>query len=146
MDRLYAPTNEGDLSDWNAPVVKAALVSRGTPWNNGECFLDSIEGWIVATAEVKNRTMKNGGARADDTTFFTVPSGDEIASVVVYVDTGDVNTSRLICALDRTNTPLNTNGGDITVKWNTSEGLFSFFASMALQHLPLAWEPAFTQT
>jgi hypothetical protein len=50
----------------------------------------------------------------------TAVSGSQITQFVIYRDTGTESTSQLIAYFDTaTNLPIQPNGGDITVQWDT---------------------------
>lgn len=53
-------------------------------------------------------------------TFSGVTSGQSVASIVVYEDTGTGSTSGLMCHLQFTGGAFDTNGQDITVNFNSN--------------------------
>lgn len=113
---------KGEIS-WNTNNIKAVLVDTGlyTPNLLTDQFLSSIPaGARVATsANLANKTTAAGVADADDVTF-TAVTGASIEAVVLYQDTGNATTSRLIGYIDTaTGLPVTPSGGDITVVWDS---------------------------
>lgn len=82
-------------------------------------FLSSVAaGARVATSALTGKTASAGVADALDTVFSSV-SGDVSEALVLYQDTGNETTSRLIGYIDTaTGLPVTPNGGDITVTWD----------------------------
>ena len=77
---------------------------------------------IVATAPLENTAIIDGAASADDVCFKYVTSsikGEVVSAMVIYKDTGDVETSTLVAYIDTVfgSFPLVPNGGDITISW-----------------------------
>ena len=108
----------GDI-DWANDDIKAVLVDTATysVSIDSDEFLDDIPaGERVATsANLGTKTSTLGVADAADFTFSTV-TGDVCEALVIYKDTGDVETSPLIAYIDTaTGLPITPNGADITV-------------------------------
>lgn len=103
--------------------VKAVLVDLADyTYDAADEFLSDIPaGARVATsANLASKTFANGVFDAADTTFPSA-SGDQSEAVVVYVDTGNAATSRLLVYIDAgTGLPVTPNSGDIDVEWNAS--------------------------
>jgi hypothetical protein len=73
----------------------------------------------ATSANLTAKTVAAGIADASDATFTAVPVDSSQEYVVIYQDTGDVNTSRLIAFIDTaTGLPVTPNGGDIVVEWS----------------------------
>lgn len=73
---------------------------------------------IATSGALASKTITGGVADADDITFSSV-TGASIEALVIYKDTGNVNTSRLIAYIDTaTGLPVTPNGGNITVTWD----------------------------
>lgn len=67
-----------------------------------------------------------GVCDAADVTFTAVPAGNALGALVLYVSTGNLATSRLLCYIDTaTGLPVTPNGADITIQWdNGSNKIF----------------------
>jgi len=109
---------KGEIA-WATDTIKAVLVDHGvdTPVPSSDQFLSDIAaGARVATSPAfTTKTTTAGVADADDITFSAV-SGATVESLVIYQDTGNAATSRLIAYIDSLGTgtfPITPNGGDI---------------------------------
>ena len=126
MNQLYSKALEGFLDgsiDWDDNVIKAALIDLDdyTPDLANNQFLADIPAAarVALSDPLGNKTKANGVADADDITFPAV-TGDVCEAVVVFQDTGDPATSRLIAFFDTgAGLPVTPNGGDITVAWDS---------------------------
>lgn len=119
----------GDI-DWTNDTIKAVLVDANDYTKdlvNHEFLTDIPSAARVASATLANKSRPNsdGACDADDVVFSSV-TGDESEQIIIYKDTGDENTSPLICNFDTaTGLPVTPNGGDITVSWqDTSPYIF----------------------
>ncbi len=67
-------------------------------------------------------TYGDGVAAGSDLTFFSVGSGTTISAFVVYEGISNVDTENTLVAFFdiATSMPVNTNGGDITIVWDTT--------------------------
>jgi hypothetical protein len=67
-------------------------------------------------------TYGDGVAAGSDLTFYSVGSGTTIGSFVVYEQTSNLDTENALVAFFdiATSMPVNTNGGDITIVWDTT--------------------------
>jgi len=79
----------------------------------------------IAEKTLTGNTLTDSTFRADDTTFPTV-QGNQVGAVVILRDSGEYETSTLLCFLDNgTGFPITPNGEDITIRWDTGEnGIF----------------------
>lgn len=115
-------------------TVKAALVQisgAGTPYTYSAShqFVSDIPSGAIAarTAALTGKTFTNGVFDADDTVFATVPAGQACGAIVIFIDTGNDSTSRLVFYDDTsiTGAPVTPSGGDISVVWdNGSSKIF----------------------
>lgn len=82
---------------------------------------DVPSGARVATVDLTSVTVANGLIDAADATF-TAVTGDPCEIVILYINTGNASTSKLIAYFDTgiTGIPVTPNGGDIDVAWNAS--------------------------
>lgn len=108
-------------------TVKCALydVGAGGAYDSTDDFYNDISAGVVGTPQtIANTTVTNGLFDGDNVTF-TAVSGATVEALIIYIDTGNVATSRLVAYIDTgvTGLPVTPNGGDITVTWNAS-GIF----------------------
>lgn len=114
-----------------AANIKAVLVDTGqyTYASTHEFLSDIPSGARVATSgNLANKTDTDGVTDADDVTFAALTGGGGSASViealVLYIDTGNPATSRLLCYIDTaTGLPITPSGGDHVIQWNAA-GIF----------------------
>jgi hypothetical protein len=112
--------------DLNDGTVKVALVDTGTyTYNSAHEFLSSLSGVVGTAQTIANTTVTNGVFDGDNVTYNDV-TGNSAEALVIYIDTGNAATSRLVAFIDTgvTGLPVTPNGGDITVTWNAS-GIFA---------------------
>ena len=123
---LYGLGREGFLGgdiDWDADTIKVVLVDAGDYTLNIDTdqYLDDIAaaGQIAISDALASKTKTLGVADAADITLSTV-SGDQFEYIVVFQDSGDSSTSRLIACIDSaTGLACTPNGGDITIQWDS---------------------------
>jgi hypothetical protein len=118
---------DGDTNiDLNDGTVKVALIdTNDVAYSATHDFYNDISAAVVGTPqEITNTTVVNGLFDGDNVTF-TAVTGDPCEALIIYIDTGNVATSRLVAYLDTgvTGLPVTPNGGDITITWNAS-GIF----------------------
>jgi len=107
---LVAQGTTNTITDPNANLGDIAVSARD--------YGVSREGGLPlvnATAE------SNGAADADDVTFQTV-SGNTIGSIVLYQNTGsgnDIDHPLILWIDTATGLPINPNGGDIIISWDS---------------------------
>lgn len=122
---LYDKGREGFLDgsiNWSTDTVKAVLVGAGyTPDVTADTHLADVPGGeIIATSGALSAKTETGGVAAADNTTFTAVSGADGHFVVVYQDTGDPTTARLIALIDTAvGLPVTPGGGNIVVSWDT---------------------------
>jgi hypothetical protein len=115
---------------WNQPAnsnastgtVKVALVDTGVyTYSASHEFVSSLSGTVGTAQTIGNKTFTNGVLDGDNVTFTGV-TGNTIEALVIYIDTGNASTSRLISYQDTsvTGLPATPNGGNITITWNAS--------------------------
>jgi hypothetical protein len=111
--------------DLNDGTVKVALVDTGTyTYSAAHDFYNDLSGVVGTPGTIANTTVTNGLFDGDNVTFSAV-TGNSVEALVIYIDTGNVATSRLVAYIDTgvTGLPVTPNGGDITITWNAS-GIF----------------------
>jgi hypothetical protein len=122
---LFALGRQGFLDgsiNWASDTIKTCLVGAGyAPDLAGDQFLSDVPSdQIIATsAAFTGKDETAGVADADNVTLSAV-AGPQGNFIVVYKDTGDATTSRLIALIDTANgLPCTPNGGSITIAWDT---------------------------
>lgn len=132
MANAIYPTFKKALLDGDVALdssdVKAVLVDLADyTYSAAHDFLaDVASGARVATSgNLGSKTTTGGTFDAADFSF-TAATGDQAEAIILYVDTGNEATSRLIAYYDTgvTGLPVTPNGGDINVAVNAS-GFFS---------------------
>ena len=104
-------------------TVKAALVDTGTyTYSATHQFYSDLSG-VVGTPQTigATKSVTNGVFDGADVTF-TAVTGNSVEALVIYIDTGNTGTSRLVAYIDTSvsGLPVTPNGGDISVQWNAS--------------------------
>ena len=112
---------DGDL-DWSANDIKVYLIDVADYTVN--LATDQFANVIAAAAKVATsanlagKTVTNGVADASDTVFTSV-TGDPCEALVIWQDTGNQATSRLIAYIDTaTGLPVTPNGNNIDLIWD----------------------------
>jgi hypothetical protein len=72
---------------------------------------------LVSAAVTQDDTNNFAYLDADDVVFAALATGETIGGAILFRHTGTDTTAPLIAFYDLTDTP--TNGGDVTVRWNT---------------------------
>ncbi len=111
--------------DIDGGTVKFALIDTGTyTYSAAHDFLDDISGVVGTAQTIANTTVTNGLFDGDNVTY-TAVSGATVEALIIYIDTGNSATSRLVAYIDTsvTGLPVTPNGGDITITFNAS-GIF----------------------
>lgn len=122
---LYGKGKEKLLSgSINLPsdTIKAALVSSAYAQNlSTDEFFSTISAHVLGTpVTLASKSVTLGVFDAADVLFAAVASGDTAKAVVIYKDTGLAGSSPLLAFLDViTGFPFATNGGDVTITWDS---------------------------
>ena len=129
---LYAKGREGFLDgsiDWDTDTIKVVLVD-GADYTPDLTLHDTLSdipsaARVAVSPALTGKTVVDGVADADDVTLTSV-TGDQFEYVIIYQDTGDETTSRLILFIDdATGLPCTPNGSDITIQWpDTADKIF----------------------
>lgn len=104
-------------------TIKACLVrsSTYTPDSANDQYLSSISSVVATSSAFTSPTTTAGVFDAADITFTAVAAGAAIQYLVIYQDTGNSATSRLIACMDTgTGMPVTPNGTDINIVWAAS--------------------------
>jgi hypothetical protein len=108
-------------------TVKTTLIVAGAyVYNTGHDFINDVSaGRVANSAALTAKTVTSGTFDAANTTF-TAVSGPTANALIVWIDTGNEATSRLVAYIDTgvTGIPVVPNGGDINLNWNTT-GIFT---------------------
>lgn len=104
-------------------TVKAVLIDTGTyTYSAAHDFQNDLSGTGGTAQTLGSKTFVNGLFDAADITFTAVAGTVSYEAVVIYIDTGNTATSRLVAYIDSLS-DVTSNGGDITITWNAS-GIF----------------------
>jgi hypothetical protein len=130
-NQLYPKAKEAFLNsqiDMVANTIVIALIDTDEyAFNTSHEYRNEIPNEaVIATATLANKTTTNGVFDADDATFTSV-TGANAEALILFQDTGNASTSRLIAYIDSaTGLPILPNGGDITVAFSSgSNRIFS---------------------
>jgi hypothetical protein len=108
--------------NWTNDTIKVALVkSSYTPNLSTNDGYDTISSYTAGVAQtLGSKTTTAGVANAAGVTFSSVAAGATVNYIALFKDTGTPSTSPLIALIDTaTGLPVTTNGGDITIVWDT---------------------------
>ena len=128
---LYPKAKEAFLNadiDLATDTISIALIDTGNYSYSAthQYRSDISDDAVISTATLANKTSANGVFDADDATFTSV-TGANCEALVIFQNTGNQSTSRLIAFIDSaTGLPILPNGGDITVAF--SSGANKIFA------------------
>lgn len=104
--------------NWASDTIKVALVGSGyTADMANDQYFSTITGVIGTPSALTGKSSSAGVVNASNVTTGTIATGSTITQLVLFKDTGTASTSPLIARMDVTSTP--TNGGTITVSWDT---------------------------
>lgn len=132
MNTLYPKGREAFLTgeiDWLGDDIKVVICEAGYVYDDAHEFLSDVTDVIDTSGNLTNKSATDGIADADDVTFTAVPAGPDIERVIVFQDTGNPATSRLIVYYDRNTASvqieLTPSGLDVLVQW--SNGALKMF-------------------
>lgn len=122
---MYQKGLEGFLTgkiNWETDVIKAVLVDLSfySPNLAANYMLSDIPSAarVSVSSALRDKSAVNGIADAADITFKSA-TGPQCEAIVLFKDTGNPATSRLICFIDSAGgLPVIPSGGDITVVWD----------------------------
>jgi hypothetical protein len=125
MNALYDKGREsflkGEIS-WSAHDIKVVLIDTAqyTPNLSTHQFLSDIPApaRVATSGNLSGKTTDAGIANANDVNFPTL-TGATCEALVIFADTGNVGTSRLIAYIDTaTGLPVTPNGGAANIVWS----------------------------
>ena len=130
---LYPLARQSFLSqnpalDWDTDDIRVALVrtpaDAGYTYNAANQYLSSVAAYIVArSSALATKTVALGVAGAANITF-TAPAAGRSCNLVIYKYNAADASAQLIAFIDTgTGLPVTTNGGDVTVAWDTGANL-----------------------
>lgn len=108
--------------DLTTATMKASLISSSYTANlsTDEFYSTPVAFILNSAATLASKTVTLGVFDAADITYTAVTSGSTAKCVVIWKDTGSNATSPLLAYIDTiTGFPLATNGGDITIVWDS---------------------------
>lgn len=110
---------EGAIA-WLSDTIKAAMVDTGVyTFSQSHQYYSSISSAVIGTPQaLGSKSSTSGVADAADVTF-TAVSGSSVEAIVIYQDTGNPATSRLIAYMDTaTGLPFTPTGADESIVWD----------------------------
>jgi hypothetical protein len=128
---LYPKAKESFLKgeiDVLTDTISISLIDTGEyTYSSSHQFRSDINNSaVISTANLSDKTAENGVFDAADATFSSV-TGANAEALIIFQNTGNNSTSRLIAYIDSaTGLPILPNGGDITVAFSSgSNRIFS---------------------
>jgi len=109
----------GDIS-WDTDNIKCALITTSgyTVDLSAHEFYTDLGGIVSTSSNLTNKTITAGVADADDVILAAV-TGRSCEVIVLFQDTGNPATSKLIAYINiATGLPVVPNGGAITIQWD----------------------------
>jgi len=124
-EALLAGSNNVSLTDESVSIslIDTAEITFSI---SDEFYSDLNANGVVATANLENVTVTDGVLDADDVSFVSVANTeDQSEALLIWVDTSDANTSRLVAWLDTnvSGLPITPDNSNVDVTWSTS-GIF----------------------
>jgi hypothetical protein len=105
-------------------TVKCQLATSAYTYSAAHVFLSDVATGLISTAQtLATKTFAAGKFTAANITFTAVTTGSTATQVLCWVDTGTATSSRLV--VDLTGISVVTNGGDITISWDATNGIFT---------------------
>lgn len=106
-------------------TVKISIMNSNYVFNVDDEFYSDISAGVVDTETFTDVTVINGVFKASDISFDAVPDDSECVSIVIWIDTSNPATSRLVCFMDVNvvGLPLVADGTPVDLTFNTS-GIF----------------------
>ena len=122
-ERLMESGSGATLANGN---VRAYLIDTNVyTYSTSHTFVSDLTGIVgSASGSFQNKTLTDGVFDADNISF-TAVTGNTAEALVIFIDTGNSSTSRLVTYLDTgfTGLPITPNGNDIPVVWSP-DGIF----------------------
>lgn len=118
----------GSINMLSDTIKVALLKSAYTPNMSAHEFYTDLGANVLGTPQtLGTKSVALGVFDAADVTYAAVAAGDTAAAVAIYKDTGVAGSSPLIGFIDGiTGFPFVTNGGDVTVVWDS--GAYKIFS------------------
>jgi hypothetical protein len=126
----YARTALGSADvDLLVDTIKCVLCSSSYTHSLAHQYLSSVgAGSRIATGTLSGKALNGGVFTASNLTYSAVAAGSTGTQLVIYQDTGVEATSILIAHINLADgLPVATDGGDITISWDTVSGLGIFY-------------------
>lgn len=122
MNALFDKAREAFLTgkiDWLGDTIRAALCRGEKPDTKTAAHLADIT--TAAVSEPLTGKTAAGGVAAAASILFRDCTADAVSYLVIYQDTKDAGTSRLIACIDTLGHgvfPISGNGGDVQIMWD----------------------------
>lgn len=103
-------------------LIKVALIKNTYTYNSAHDFYDDVSANVAGTPQTLSGKTVTSGVFNNSAghTFTAVTAGATVNALILYYDSTVAGTSSLIAYIDNAGTmSIATNGGDITVAWDT---------------------------
>lgn len=114
VNSSYAPDPDDDYVG-NSGVASAEVSGTGYVGGYGGSGRKILTNKVITEDDTNDRAYFD----ADDVTWAGINAGTIAAAVLIKEGVTDDNTSLLIAYIDQGGFPVITNGGDLTIQWNT---------------------------
>ena len=109
--------------NFTSDTIRVALLPTSATFNSANQFYSSYSGSVIGSPQqITSPTVTNGVFNGASVTFTAVASGSTVGALLIYKDTGTTTTSPLVAWIDTGSggaISVPTNGGNITVTWDT---------------------------
>lgn len=118
--------------NWGSDTIKTALAKTAGYTSTHQYLSDYTGAGGVLSAQtgtLANKSDTNGVFTATTTTISAVAPGNTWTCLLVYKDTTVATTSNLIVFIDTDSggkLPFTSNGGDLQITWDPTNGIFKF--------------------
>ncbi len=115
---------QGEI-DWRDAGITAVALSDTYVYSSSHQYYSDLSGVLDSVILTGNTVLSDGVADAQDAVFTSIGVGEEIAAIVVYLNTGTPTTSPLIYFADTnddgTSIARTGDGTPVTVNWSSSD-------------------------
>lgn len=108
----------------DSETVKISLIDTAEEtYNSTDQFYSDVAN-VVSSATLANVSITNGVLNADDVTFVDL-TGESAEALLIWIDTGNTETSHLVAWMDTNidGLPITPDGSNVDITWST-DGIF----------------------
>lgn len=115
--------DRGNIDLINDDITALLVTSEYVPdFDNDQAQSDIPEAAQAVEVSLVGKTFDVNKYLADDLLINTIPTGTEIAGIVILKNTGNYDDSTLIQYMDGPEYPFTTDGSPLTIQWDRSVG------------------------